>query len=314
MNHKQFSAEVVGFGALNLDQLHQVEHIAGADEEIFIKNVQEFCGGSAANTIIGLSKLGIKTGYIGKIAQDREGEILKNNLKKEKVDLSSLIISSEGRTGRVLGFVDPHGQRALYVDPGVNDDISLSEIKLDYVNQSQVLHLSSFVGDSFQTQKKLLSELDDDLTLSFDPGSIYVKRGQRALEKILKRTQILLINERELMILGEETYTSYQEGASELIRLGIEVVVVKRGERGVYANNGIEEVELEAFPVRCVDTTGAGDAFNAGFLYAQLKKSSLEESCRIGNLLASKCIQKLGATTGLSTSILAENHSNSHKY
>ena len=113
--------DVIGFGALNLDRIYQVNRWAGADEESYIKNVSEFCGGSAANTIIGLSRLGLKTGFLGKIAGDREGQLLTNNLEKEKVDTNGLIISQEGRRGAVHGFVDGDGERALYVDPGDND-------------------------------------------------------------------------------------------------------------------------------------------------------------------------------------------------
>ncbi len=291
--------DVLGFGALNLDQIYQVDHIAGADDEAYIKNVTESCGGSAANTIIALAKLGLSTGYIAKIGADEEGSTLKNNLIQEKVDTSPVITSLEGRSGRVMDFIDPQGQRALYINPGVNDDIKFAEINLDYVNHTQILHLSSFVGDSFKTQKKVAEQLNEDVILSFDPGRLYVHKGIKALQKILKRTNLLLINEIELQILVEGRYDSYEQAAHTFIQDGMDVVVVKRGEDGVYAYNGIEEVDVEAYKVECVDSTGAGDTFNAGFIYGYLKQFSLEESCRLGNFIASKCIQQKGATTGL---------------
>lgn len=291
--------DVLGFGALNLDQIYQVDHIAGADDEAYIKNMTTSCGGSAANTIIALAKLGLKTGYITKIGPDEEGSILKNNLIQEKVDTYPVISSLEGRSGRVMDFIDPQGQRALYLDPGVNDDIKLAEINLEYVNQSQILHLSSFVGDSFKTQKKVVRQLNEDVILSFDPGRLYVQKGLKALGKILKRTNLLLINEIELQILLQGRYDSYEQAAYTFIQEGMDIVVVKRGEQGVYAYNGTEEVYVDAYKVECVDSTGAGDTFNAGFLYGYLKQLSLEESCRRGNYMASLCIQKKGATNGL---------------
>ncbi|QUH22536.1 carbohydrate kinase family protein [Methanobacterium alkalithermotolerans] len=304
-NFKTGKPQVVGFGALNMDLLHQVDYLAGADEETFIKNVTTSCGGSAANTIIGLSKLGLKTGYIGKVARDDPGKILKSNLIKENVDTSHLLLSSHGRSGRVMGFIDLKGQRALYVDPGVNDDILIRDIDLEYVNQSQVLHLTSFVGDSFKTQLKLVGELEDDLILSFDPGRIYVEKGLKKLKKIIERTDILLINEIELQVLTGSS--SYQESAVELQKEGLEIVVVKRGAEGVYATNGEDEVDLPPFQVECRDSTGAGDAFNTGFLYAHLNHFSLKESCRSGNLIASRCIQSEGATSGLPDNSIFEN-------
>ena len=111
------SLDVIGFGALNIDKLYQVNKIAKEDEEAYIKDYTLSCGGSAANTIIGLSRLGLKTGYIGKVSNDPEGNLILDNLKNEDVNTNGIIIE-EGRTGNVTGYVDSSGQRALYVDSG----------------------------------------------------------------------------------------------------------------------------------------------------------------------------------------------------
>ena len=123
--------DVVGFGALNIDKLNKVNKIAGAEEESFIENYKETCGGSAANTVVGLARLGCKTGFIGKVGCDRESKMLIQDFCIEGVDTNGIIQSSEGKSGTVLGFIDRTGDRALYVDPGVNDTI-------DYCDQSGV--------------------------------------------------------------------------------------------------------------------------------------------------------------------------------
>jgi ribokinase len=291
--------DVVGFGALNMDQLHVVDHLAGPDEESFIAGFTESCGGSAANTIIGISRLGLKTGYIGKVSSDREGKLLLNNLLQENVDTEGIIVSLQGRSGRVMGFVDQTGQRSLYVDPGVNDTILIDEIDLSYLINTKILHLTSFVGDSFQAQQDLISEIHDKIKVSFDPGRLYAQRGGDSLKSILNRTDILLINEAELELLLGNNFNSYSQGARLLLENGIENVIVKRGDKGSYAVNNELEVSLPCFETRCVDTTGAGDAFNVGFLYAFLKKYNLEESCKFGNYVASKCVECSGAISGL---------------
>ena len=89
-----------------------VNRIAHEDEESYIKGSTESCGGSAANTIIGLSRLGLKTGFIGKVATDREGSLLHNNLQNENVNTEGVIVTDNGRSGTVRGFVDEDGQRA----------------------------------------------------------------------------------------------------------------------------------------------------------------------------------------------------------
>ena len=139
------NVDVIGFGALNVDKLYNVANIAGPDGESFIKAEEESPGGSAANTIIGLSKLGCSTSYIGKIAPDAEGDLLEYNLMINNVYLTNLIYADEGNSGKVLGFVSDKGERALYVDAGVNDEISIDEINPLNVNATKVLHYSSFV-------------------------------------------------------------------------------------------------------------------------------------------------------------------------
>lgn len=291
--------KVIGFGALNLDKLYYVDKIVGPDEETFIKDEIESPGGSAANTIIALSKLGVSSSYIGKIATDDEGDVLETNLAKYGVYLNHLIYADKGHSGKVLGFVDNEGLRSLYVNPGVNDDIKIDELNHYFINQAKLIHYTSFVGDSFNTQKELIDKLNNDIILSFDPGMLYVDKGVKELEKILKRTNILLMNKNELLKLFKDYYMekysvneelTFRDIALYLVNEGIDTVVVKNGSEGAYAINKFEEVKIPAFKVDAVDTTGAGDFFNAGFLYAYLNDYQLKDCVTIGNWLASKSI------------------------
>ena len=291
--------DVVGFGALNVDKLYNVNKITHEDEEAFITDFNQFCGGSAANTIIGLSKLGMKTGFIGKISKDTDGNILLKNLKDENVNTDGIIINEDGRSGEVLGFVDREGQRALYVYPGVNDLIQPKEINLDYLEDSKILHLTSFVGESIKAQEYILTEIPDNITVSLDPGRIYAERGMNFLKNILKRTDIILINEEELKHLTGNKYNTYEERVEVLFEQDIKIVVVKRGDKGSYITNGMESYIIEPVEVNCIDTTGAGDAFNAGFLYGFNKGEDIYKSGQIGNFVASCCIQESGAIKGL---------------
>lgn len=283
--------DAVGLGALNMDQLHMVERIAGPDEETFVRGLVESCGGSAANTMIGLSRLGLRTAHIGKVADDREGGLLRRNLSSEGVT-DFTVVANTGRSGRVMGFVDPDGNRALYVDPGVNDTLRVDEVADEALN-TELLHLTSFAGDGINVQVDVIEALDESVTVSLDPGHIYASRGVSELSDILERTDILLTNQRELELM---TGSADPEEAASL--LGIGVVVVKMGARGVRAWDG-ESVMVDALSTECVDTTGAGDAFNAGFIYAWLEGFDLEVSCRFGNYIASRCIGGYGATESL---------------
>ncbi|MBP3225393.1 MAG: carbohydrate kinase family protein, partial [Methanobrevibacter sp.] len=251
-------------------------------------------GGSAANTIVGLSKLGVSTSIIGKIAEDDDGDLIEYNLAMNGVFSNNLIYADSGSTGKCLGFVDSEGNRCLYVDPGVNDEIVIDEINTLNIMRCKIMHYTSFVGDSFKTQIDLLDNLNKNVVLSFDPGMLYVQKGMDEIKPILDRCDILLINESELRLLFNDEESPYQQLAKSLLDDGIGTVVVKRGSDGVYACNNNEECDVGVFECDVVDTTGAGDSFNSGFLYSYLKDYTLEKSCEIGNWVASKAIEGFG--------------------
>ena len=156
------------------------------------------------------------------------------------------------------------------------------------------MHYTSFVGDSFNTQIELLDLLNKECILSFDPGMLYVQKGFDELKPILERTDILLINESELRLLCNNNESSLKELAIGFLDMGIETVVIKQGSKGVFAMNNNETCEVESYKCDVVDTTGAGDSFNSGFLYSYLKGYDLEKSCQIGNWVASKAIEGFG--------------------
>jgi len=288
--------DVIGFGALNVDKLYRVNKIAREDEESFVLNFQEAPGGSAANTMVGLARLGLKTGYIGKVANDLGGKLLLKNFKRQKVDTNGIITASTGRSGVVTGYVDIKGQRALYVDPGVNDTLEFEEISLEYASKAEFLHLTSFVGEKpFKAQNKLVRELPK-IKVSLDPGEIYARKGLPTLETLIERSFVVFPNENEVrMLTGKEL----KEGSEILIKKGAGIVAVKLGEKGCYVTDGKESHLIEPYQTRVVDTTGAGDAFCAGFLYSLIQDKDLYTCAKLGNFVASLCITKIGARDGL---------------
>jgi len=288
--------DAIGFGALNLDKLYRVNAIAREEEESFIIDLRESPGGSAANTIVGLARLGLKTGFIGKVAEDREGELLLEDFGNENVDVSGIVISKKGRSGVVIGYVDAKGQRALYVDPGANDLLAFDEMDLEYASDTEFLHLTSFVGKRpFEAQKKLIKTLSDT-KISLDPGALYARKGLISLKPIIGRSLVMFPNVNEVSLLTGE---SYEKGARILMKEGVSIVAVKLGDRGCYVTDSKESYLVGPYKAKAVDTTGAGDAFCAGFLYGLIRKKDLYECGRLGNFVASRCIPKIGARTGL---------------
>lgn len=288
--------DVIGFGAINYDRLYRVDRIVMCDEESFITGLVEAPGGSAANTIVALARLGRKVGYVGRVGCDREGQFLLNDLEQENVDTTGVSISDRERSGVVIGFVDGKGERAMYVSPGANDTLNVTEKIIRYVNRASVLHLTSFVGKQpFDGQKLVLENLSK-VRVSFDPGVLYARKTTGQLKPILQQCDVMFPNEREVKLL---TGMEYKAGAQKLIDEGVKVVAVKLGKRGSYVTNGSEQYLIEPYRINVVDTTGAGDAYCAGFLHGLLNGKDLKCCGQLGNLVAAHKIEKAGAREGL---------------
>lgn len=290
--------EVIGFGALNMDYLHKVDRLV-LDGETYIRHTTRSPGGSAANTIYGLARLGVKAGLIGAVGDDEDGKAILDDLKQVGVDTSCIRIVDDAPTGSAMGFVDERGRRALYISPGVNSHIQREDIELAYVAQARILHLTSFVDEKqLAVQEWLVEDIPPQVQVSFAPGSLYARRGADALSAILRRTAFLFVNEDEAKNLG---------GVRGLFDRGCQAVMITLGEKGCRvvkaAASGYPEedhlIEATAGPV--VDTTGAGDAFAAGFLYGLLGQRDLLTCGRLGNLVASKSIAAMGGRAGLPT-------------
>jgi len=309
--------EIVGLGALNTDHLYKVERIL-EDGETVVTESKSFPGGSAANTIYGLAKLGVSTSFTGVIGDDAEGKTLIQDFQKAGVDTSQIKIKAGAKTGSVVCLSDTLGRRSLYVDPGANNLLSGGDIDLAYINQSRMLHISSFAHDKqFQILLDLMGRLDSSVRLSFSPGALYAAKGLRALAPILNRTHILFINHDELK---QMTGKDIVDGAQSCLEQGCSIVAVTLGKgiklelrRGdgdetVTAIGYIRDAEAEYViqpgnrdeaPPK--DTTGAGDAFASGFLYGLLKGESLEECGRLGDIVAHFSLAKLGTRQGFPT-------------
>jgi ribokinase len=286
--------EVVGVGALNWDRILLVDRFAKPGEEIVIKSVWEEAGGSAANTIATLGRLGVETGFMGKIGLDEKGARIISSFEKDSV-FTDNIVREEGRTGTVFSFVDEMGERSMYIDSGVNDSLLLEDLNIEYLRSSECIHLSSFAGSTSIKTLKKISGLKGTAMLSFAPGFL-CSRGIDFLQPMLKNCSILFINETEAEALTGHPFSKAPE---ILIDAGVEKVVVTLGKRGSLVVGQAGPEEVAGFKSRVVDTTGAGDAFSAGFLYGMLKRFDDRASAKIGNFIASKCIEHMGARKGL---------------
>jgi len=289
------NAMVIGFGALNCDRIFRVDDLALPGREIGVVSTTKQPGGSAANTTVGLARLGVRTGFLGTVGNDIEGSQLLDDLQREGVDVRGITIS-DGNTGSALIFVDSRGERAIYVLPSVNDEFFTANH--DYAEQAEILHVSSFMGiDQFRMQISYVRHLRRSRTkISFSPGSIYATIGLDQLKPLIERTFVLFLNKEEAQRL---TGSSRVEDAAALLDFGTKIIAVTLGDAGSYVVTRSESVYAAPYESQIADTVGAGDAFAAGFLFGQLTGKDLHESGLYGNFMASRSVAQLGGRKGL---------------
>jgi ribokinase len=299
--------EVIGFGAMNADRLYRLERIL-IDGEAAVEEAKTLPGGSAANTIYALAKLGMSTGFIGAVGDDEDGKMLLHDFGEVGADASRVKVKIRASTGSALCLSDRHGRRSIYVSPGANDLLNESDVDLDYINQARILHLSSFVHQhQLELQRTVVDRLTPSVKLSFSPGAIYASRGMEEVAALMRRTWILFANVEEIKRLTGED--DLRTGARRCLELGCYIVAITMGGDSVSAAGFITDGEAEYTIPRfeqkhtkvVADTTGAGDAFATGFLWGLLHGRELEECGRLANTVAHCSLTQIGARAGLPT-------------
>lgn len=299
----ELGPQVVGMGAMNLDHLYRVDTIL-AEGEAPVLEYRSSPGGSAANTIYALGRLGVRCGFIGAVGDDAHGQSLVASLASSGVDTSHIAVKRDLPSGQVLAVVDRRGRRALYVLPGANSHLAVADVNRHYVNQAAYLHLSAFVGEEqLRLQRELVASLSPQVRLSFAPGALYAAREWEEVSPLVSRSHILFINRDEAHHL---TGQALPEAARRCIEAGCRVVVVTSGGGSgevctIYQKGQELRVASQVAPTEVKDSTGAGDAFAAGFLYGLLQGSGLEECARLGEIVAVLSLRELGARAGLPT-------------
>lgn len=301
--------DFVGLGALNLDIIYKInsdnyppivkkglERRVSSNELISLREFLEkngklivkSGGGSAANTIYALARMGFSCGFIGKVGKDREGDFLLEDLSKVGIDTRRIL--REGKTGICITLVDENGERSTLICPGTNDNLIFNQMDVSYIEKATFLHTSSFLGEvSFQTQKKIIKEVKN--RISFDPGEPYAIKKWETLFSILKKTWIIFLTQREIEILTGE---NFKKGSVKLLQLGIKIVVCKLGSKGSFIVSSNGEWFIPSIKTNPVDTTGAGDVYAAGFLAGVLTGLSLPECGKIGTKAAAISITGFG--------------------
>lgn len=254
--------------------------------------VEIAAGGSAANTMYGLGKLGIETSFIGKVAADDMGKFMTEDMLKSRIQ--PRLLQGIEPTGIALALVTPDSERTFAVNLGCAIELSPEEIDAEMFEGYDIFHIEGYLVQNKELLDKALQLAKEaGAKVSFDLASFdVVAENLDYLKSIIgKYVDILFANEDEARAfsgLGPEK-------ALMEISKTIPVTIIKTGDKGSLISDGNQIYKIGVIPATSIDTTGAGDLYAAGFLYGLVKALPMEICGNIGALLAGKVIGVLGA-------------------
>ena len=252
-------------------------------------------GGSVANSIVGISQLGDKAGFIGKISDDEFGSNYEEGLKKENVEFFYLKKKEKLPTGTCLILVTPDSERTMCTFLGTAGKINENDVNIEAVKKSEIIFLEGYLWDEGEPKKAFEKAINNanKVAMSLSDQFCVDRHKPHFLELVKNKIDITFANEQEITSLIEaKNFKEVINFSKQLNKL----IIITRGEKGAIAINGEQIVECGVEQnLKIIDLTGAGDLFAAGFLNGYINKLSTQESLRKGTEMSSKIIQQIGA-------------------
>ena len=260
-----------------------------------LKIEKTISGGSVANSIVGISQLGDKAGFIGKISDDEFGGKYEDGLKKENVEYFYSKKKEELPTGTCLILITPDSERTMCTFLGTAGKISENDIDSNVIKKSEIIFLEGYLWDEGEPKKAFDKAINNanKVAMSLSDQFCVDRHKPHFLELIKNKLDITFANEQEMTSLIEaKNFKEVINFSKQLNKL----VIVTRGEKGAVAIQGEEVSEADIHQnLKILDLTGAGDLFAAGFLHGYINKLSIKESLDKGTEMSSKVIQQIGA-------------------
>ena len=260
-----------------------------------LKIEETVSGGSVANSIVGLSQLGNKAGFIGKVSDDSLGEKYEQGLKKEKVEYFYSKKKEILPTGTCLILITPDSERTMCTFLGTAGKINKTDINIKAIKDSEITFLEGYLWDEGEPKDAFNEAIQysNKTAMSLSDKFCVDRHKKSFLELVQNKLDITFANEQEITsLIDAKNFEDVIEFGKQLGKL----LIITRGEKGSIAIKNQEIVECQSKPnLKIVDLTGAGDLFAAGFLHGFINNYSTKESLEKGTEMSSRIIQKIGA-------------------
>ena len=252
-------------------------------------------GGSVANSIVGLSQLGDKVGFIGKVSDDNFGDKYEEGLKKENVEYFYTKKKEELPTGTCLILVTPDSERTMCTFLGTAGKINENDVNAEAIKKSEIIFLEGYLWDEGEPKKAFDKAINNANKVAMSLSDLFCvdRHKPHFLNLVKDKLDITFANEQEITSLIEaKNFSEVISFSKQLNKL----IVITRGEKGAVAINGEEIFENNVKKnLKIVDLTGAGDLFAAGFLHGYINELTTKECLEKGTEMSSRVIQQIGA-------------------
>lgn len=284
--------EIVGLGECCVDFFISVEDFCPVDDKIWILKTESHPGGVTANFCVAVAKLGIKSGFMGSAGDDADGQFIYKNFARRGVDTKHFFLDRNKKSPVNFIIVNKRGERQILQSPDLFSNALLpNEINPEYISAAKFLHTSAVRIEAAHKAMEYAKEYG--VNVSFDLERHVAVMGLSKLQPLLQMTDILLPNKLGALELSKEKDLGVV--AKKFLNFGPKVVVITLGEKGCLVTTEDEQYRVPAFKVKAIDTTGAGDAFNASFIVALYKGMKLEDVAEFANAVAALKCTRMGA-------------------
>jgi sugar/nucleoside kinase (ribokinase family) len=275
-----------------------MQHVDAATSSMIGEQLKQYgsameAGGSSANTMSGAAKLGVQTGYIGKVGLDLLGKFFEEEMVKTHVH--PMMQTTETPTGCAQAIVSQDGERTFATYLGAALELEPNDLKPELFDGWDILYVEGYlVFNRPLVDRALEIAHEKGMTVAIDMASFNVVEANRDYlqDIITKYIDIVFANQEESKAL---TGQDDPEEALKTIASWCDIAVVKVGAKGSFVQQGNKVVKIEPIPAQVIDTTGAGDLWAAGFMAGLVQDKPLEQCARIGATLAANIIEVVGA-------------------
>ena len=252
-------------------------------------------GGSVANSIVGLSQLGNKVGFIGKVSDDDLGQKYEDGLKKENVNYLYSKKRENLSTGTCLILITPDSERTMCAFLGTAGKINENDVDINSIKNSEIIFLEGYLWDEGEPKSAFNKAIQNSKKVAMSLSDLFCVERHKSdfLDLVKNKLDITFANEQEITsLISAKNFNEVISFSKQLEKL----IIITRGENGSIAINKDQVIESECLKnLNIVDLTGAGDLFAAGYLHGHINNLTIKESLEKGTELSSKVIQQIGA-------------------